>query len=65
MRVCAWGCSSASTKTGQRLPQLYSNIETVLKYANNIALIRIERSVQLINRDRAFLLTLADTGLTC
>jgi len=53
-------------KPGQRLPQFpYDNIETVLEYANNIALYpEIEPSVQLINlRDRAFLLTLADTGL--
>ncbi len=53
-------------KPGQRLPQFpYNNIEKILEYANNIAQSPAgERPVQLINyRDRAFLLTLADTGL--
>ncbi len=53
-------------KPGQRLPQFpYNNIEIILKYANNIALMATEsQEDQLINyRDRAFLLTLADTGL--
>ncbi len=53
-------------KPGQRLPQFpYRDIETVLEYANKIAIIPIEEiDIQLINyRDRAFLLTLADTGL--
>lgn len=53
-------------KPGQRLPQFpFNNIEKILEYANNIAFISTdERLVQLINyRDRAFLLTLADTGL--
>ena len=53
-------------KPGQRLPQFpFNNIEIILEYANNIALFaKDDRLVQLINyRDRAFLLTLADTGL--
>jgi integrase/recombinase XerC len=53
-------------KPGQRLPQFpYTNIEIILEYANNIALTAAPDHVnQLINlRDRAFLLTLADTGL--
>jgi site-specific recombinase XerD len=53
-------------KPGQRLPQFpFNNIENILEYANNIALISSDdKQVQLINyRDRAFLLTLADTGL--
>lgn len=53
-------------KPGQRLPQFpYNNIEIILEYANNIAhLTPDDHLLQLINyRDRAFLLTLADTGL--
>jgi integrase len=53
-------------KPGQRLPQFpFSNIENILEYANNIALITTDdMQLRLINyRDRAFLLTLADTGL--
>ena len=53
-------------KPGQRLPQFpYNNIEIILDYAINIALSTTEDLfAQLINyRDRAFLLTLADTGL--
>jgi integrase/recombinase XerC len=53
-------------KPGQRLPQFpYKNIEIILEYANNIATLPSdEESQYLINlRDRAFLLTLADTGL--
>jgi integrase/recombinase XerC len=53
-------------KPGLRLPQFpFNNIEIILKYANNIAINDTEdRLIQLINyRDRAFLLTLADTGL--
>jgi integrase/recombinase XerC len=53
-------------KPGQRLPQFpFNNIENILEYAKNIALITTEdKLIQLINyRDRAFLLTLADTGL--
>ncbi len=53
-------------KPGQRLPQFpYRNIETILEYANKIVLSPTETTLmQLINyRDRAFLITLADTGL--
>jgi site-specific recombinase XerD len=52
-------------KPGQRLPQFpYNKIETVLSYANNIAFFEGEVNQRLINlRDRAFLYTLADTGL--
>jgi integrase/recombinase XerC len=53
-------------KPGQRLPQFpYNNIEIILDYAIKIALLDIDDPViKLINfRDRAFLLTLADTGL--
>jgi integrase/recombinase XerC len=53
-------------KPGQRLPQFpFNNIEKILDYANNIAQLATgEQLTQLINyRDRAFLLTLADTGL--
>ncbi|NJD59195.1 MAG: hypothetical protein FIA98_07335, partial [Anaerolineae bacterium] len=53
-------------KPGQRLPQFpYYNIENVLEKANNIAITPVtDEVIQLINyRDRAFLLTLADTGL--
>ena len=53
-------------KPGQRLPQFpYNNIENILEYANIIADIPTESTEdQLINyRDRAFLLTLAETGL--
>jgi len=53
-------------KPGQRLPQFpYNNIEKILDYANNIAISpTLDPLAQLINyRDRAFLLTLADTGL--
>lgn len=53
-------------KPGQRLPQFpYNNIEKILKYANNIAYQPDKEPLaHLINlRDRAFLLTLADTGL--
>ncbi len=53
-------------KPGQRLPQFpYNDIEKILEYANNIAIIPTQDPLpQLINyRDRAFLLTLADTGL--
>ena len=55
-------------KPGQRLPQFpYNNIEKILEYANNIAVYRLnDPQDQLINyRDRAFLLTLADTGSAC
>jgi integrase/recombinase XerC len=53
-------------KPGQRLPQFpYNNIEIVLEYANKIAT-KVDGDIltRLINlRDRAFLFTLADTGL--
>ena len=53
-------------KPGQRLPQFpFNNIEKILEYAKKIALSPTQDQIsQLINlRDRAFLLTLADTGL--
>jgi len=53
-------------KPGQRLPQFpFNNIEKILEYAKIIALSPTQDQIsQLINlRDRAFLLTLADTGL--
>ena len=53
-------------KPGQRLPQFpYNKIEEILEYANIIALQPDEKpAMRLINlRDRAFLITLADTGL--
>jgi integrase len=53
-------------KPGLRLPQFpYNNIEKILEHAKKIVLLSDgEEHVQLINyRDRAFLLTLADTGL--
>jgi integrase/recombinase XerC len=53
-------------KPGQRLPQFpFNNIEIILNNTKNIASSPTEDlSLQLINyRDRAFLLTLADTGL--
>jgi integrase len=53
-------------KPGLRLPQFpFNNIEKILVYARNIAnTITDDLLAQLINyRDRAFLLTLADTGL--
>ena len=53
-------------KPGRRLPQFpFNNIEIILEYATNIARTSsVEPASQLINyRDRAFLLTLADTGL--
>lgn len=53
-------------RPGQRLPQFPKNdIEIVLKYAINLANKNVEeRPERLRNlRDRAFLLTLADTGL--
>jgi integrase len=53
-------------KPGQRLPQFpFNNIEKILVYARNIAnTLKDDPVKQLISyRDRAFLLTLADTGL--
>ena len=53
-------------RPGYRLPQFpYTDIETVLEYANNLALNEtnsIEEKLRNL-RDRAFLITLADTGL--
>jgi len=53
-------------RPGQRLPQFpRENIETLLIYANELAnIVPRDESVRIRNlRDRAFLLTLADTGL--
>jgi integrase/recombinase XerC len=52
-------------KPGLRLPQFpYNKIEYILEYANNIANTEEDINSRLINlRDRAFLYTLADTGL--
>jgi site-specific recombinase XerD len=53
-------------RTGQRLPQFpRMAIEDVLKYANNLATTPTEDETERLRllRDRAFLLTLADTGL--
>lgn len=53
-------------KPGQRLPQFpFNNIEKILEYANKIAMQSDgDPLTRLINlRDRAFLITLADTGL--
>lgn len=53
-------------KQGQRLPQFpRDNIEIILEYAINLASIPVqEETEQLRNlRDRAFLITLADSGL--
>jgi len=53
-------------KPGQRLPQFpYNKIENILEYANKIAIQESDDPLShLINlRDRAFLVTLADTGL--
>ena len=55
-----------SRKPGQRLPQFPRNdIESVIKYAIKLASIPVAKeNDHLINlRDRAFLLTLSDTGL--
>jgi integrase/recombinase XerC len=55
-----------SRKPGQRLPQFpQSDIEQVILHAINLAiLLNIAESDRLINlRDRAFILTLSDTGL--
>jgi integrase/recombinase XerC len=55
-----------SRKPGVRLPQFpYNNIEKILEYVNNIALLSTnDEQTRLINyRDRAFLITLAHTGL--
>ena len=53
-------------KQGQRLPQFpRDNIEFIIEYANNLASLPSEgQAIHLRNlRDRAFLITLADTGL--
>ena len=53
-------------RPGQRLPQFpRKHIEDVLEYANNLAQFPIEDTRQrlILLRDRAFLITLADTGL--
>ena len=55
-----------SRKVGQRLPQFpREDIEKVLKYAINLAYSLSETAPEKLRnlRDRAFLLTLADTGL--
>lgn len=55
-----------SRKPGVRLPQFpYNNIETILEYANNIAKSPADNDQDrlIILRDRAFLITLAHTGL--
>lgn len=55
-----------SRRPGQRLPQFPQNdIEIVLEYAINIAQQRVNDPTEHLRnlRDRAFLLTLADTGL--
>jgi site-specific recombinase XerD len=53
-------------RPGYRLPQFPRNdIETILMYANNLAFIESETEYDRLRalRDRAFLITLADTGL--
>lgn len=53
-------------RLGQRLPQFPRNdIELLLDYAFNLAQINVETEVEQLRnlRDRAFLITLADTGL--
>jgi integrase/recombinase XerC len=53
-------------RPGQRLPQFpYNNIEYIIDYVNNIAFLDGRSPVERLRilRDRAFLLTLADTGL--
>lgn len=53
-------------RTGQRLPQFpQSSIEEVLKYAINLTSVFFDKDADRLRnyRDRAFLLTLADTGL--
>jgi site-specific recombinase XerD len=55
-----------SRRPGQRLPQFpRDDIETVLKYVNNFTNTRSDNPEERLRalRDRAFLLTLADTGL--
>lgn len=53
-------------KQGQRLPQFpRDNIELIIEYANNLALQPEQDAASRLRdlRDRAFLITLADTGL--
>ena len=53
-------------KQGQRLPQFpRDNIETIVEYANNLASTGSQDDSEYLRnlRDRAFLITLADTGL--
>ncbi len=53
-------------RTGQRLPQFPRNqIEDIIEYAKNIAKLPYEDDAERLRnlRDRAFLITLADTGL--
>lgn len=53
-------------RVGHRLPQFpVERIEITLNYANNLAFIAVEDEFERLRnlRDRAFLLTLADTGL--
>ena len=55
-----------SRKQGQRLPQFpRSDIEIIVEYANNLVLLVTENESERLRnlRDRAFLITLADTGL--
>jgi integrase/recombinase XerC len=55
-----------SRKPGQRLPQFpRKQIEDVVNYAINLARLPVEEKAERLRnlRDRAFLLTLADTGL--
>ena len=57
--------SPRARRPGYRLPQFpYEDIENVLDYAINLAAITKSDGEKLRNfRDRAFLFTLADTGL--
>jgi len=53
-------------RTGQRLPQFPREaIENILDYANRLVLLPVENELEGLRnlRDRAFILTLADTGL--
>jgi site-specific recombinase XerD len=55
-----------SRRPGYRLPQFpYIDIESILVYANNLALLSAKSDEEKLRnlRDRAFLITLADTGL--
>ncbi len=53
-------------KQGQRLPQFpRNNIDIIIEYANNLASVPTDEPAERLRclRDRAFLITLADTGL--